>query len=491
MEYKNFILDFGPPGQVPAYPVSVRSPAGADNDFFVDPFFSGDLPADTEMVGGALFDAAFHGRVRDLYFKSLGMVEAPRMGLRIQIRINPTDSDLAVLAGYPWEVLFDTVRRQFLTLDPRTPIVRTLGVPRPPRAARFTEPLSILGIASNPGADPLPGVEQERGKLQKACAKRPNVCLDLLEPPCTPEDLHKRLQEGERKRNPFQVLHFMGHSRIVNGQGCLIFQNSKGSEREVTADDLKDLIGEFEDIRLIFLNSCNTATFGTPNPFTGVAGALVLRGFPAVIAMRSAIEDEAAAAFSDAFYDSLLGGKPLEVAVQAGRLKAKMAAPTDDWGLPILFLQAQEELTVPRDLLKVSKWAVVLAVPALALSLWLLRTSSEFSIDIPAEGSRVPALIEVKGHGQHDSGKHYYLMVKDPDEKCWLQGSAPLSFDSEGGWSDQVQLQGDPGDSYTIFLVSSSRLLSSEPRWPDESDCHLLAEGTRAVRHVYRDSSTP
>jgi hypothetical protein len=74
-----------------------------------------------------------------------------------------------------------------------------------------------------------------------------------------------------------------------------------------------------------------------------VAGALVQRDIPAVVAMQFEISDEAAIVFAGGFYEPLAGGVPVDASLAAARL-AMLAERSDDieWGTPVLFMRVPD-----------------------------------------------------------------------------------------------------------------------------------------------------
>lgn len=116
--YTNLDLAIGP-GRAGLYPVSILgSPAGETREptqVAIDPtgeplrswlaqlsagtIGSDDLTALGRRLADFLLPA---GPVRDLCQRSLGMADASKMGLRLRLRIGPSE-----LAALPWEFVYD------------------------------------------------------------------------------------------------------------------------------------------------------------------------------------------------------------------------------------------------------------------------------------------------------------------------------------------------------------------------------------------------
>jgi hypothetical protein len=360
LRYDDFSLLIEPPRDG-AYPILVHSPAGEGRGEFRVPFETGvpGIPQETlsaardigapppaarrvspEEVGAQLFQALFSGQVRDLFERSLGLVEDdPERGLRIVLRFDPDEPEVGRLAALPWERLYRKDQRLFLNFSRKSPLVRFLNVPRslPPK---LEPPVRVLvAIASPAGHRPL-NTGRELGRIEEALGNVAGAQKDVLLN-ATPEALRARLLE-----ETFHVLHFIGHGTFdaSSGQGFLLFEDGLGQGRPVSGPLMADLLRDFSSLRLIFLNACRTAEFsGEMDPFAGLAAALVMAGVPAVLGMQIPISDGAAIAFSGAFYQRLAAGDPIDTATVEGRMAVHLNEPdSQEWATPVLFLRSQD-----------------------------------------------------------------------------------------------------------------------------------------------------
>ncbi len=292
------------------------------------------------QIGDQLFRALFSGRVRTLYDRSLGHIEGqPNRGLRLMLHLDPEHPDLAQLASLPWELLYQNETRDFLSLNHLTPIVRYLDVPRPTRPQPFQPPLRILVVVSSPtGVDPL-DLAQERRLIEEAWGQDESVEVRFLEQATTAALRRAMLRE------PFHVLHYMGHGDFdePTGRGVLLFEDAQGNPDPISGQALATLLQGVGALRLVFLNACDTARTSRRegvDPFAGVATALVMGGLPAVVAMQFPISDRAAIAFSQEFYHRLAAGDPVDAAVAEGRVATYLADPESlEWVTPVLFMR--------------------------------------------------------------------------------------------------------------------------------------------------------
>ena len=290
------------------------------------------------QVGETLFRTLFAGQVGILFAESRGAVFPREQGLRLRLRfrLDPADPRLTILHGLPWELLCEPDNRDFLALSRRTPVVRSLDVPRPLLPLPLPAGLRILvAMADSPG-HPL-DLQRERRHLQEAWAGSHGV--EVI-------DLQSVGIAGLREAlltSPIHILHLMGHGEIDpdTNAGALVFTGLDGSRLPVTGETLAQVLKDFPGLRLVFLNACDTSRIpaGTePDPFAGVATALVLGGTPAVVAMQLPIADDAAIAFSRTVYGRLAQGDPLDAAVTEGRHAIHALHPDSaDWAIPVLF----------------------------------------------------------------------------------------------------------------------------------------------------------
>jgi hypothetical protein len=102
-------------------------------------------------------------------------------------------------------------------------------------------------------------------------------------------------------------------------------------------------------VRLAVLGACEAGRRDQVNAWTGVVPALTRAGIPAVVGMQYTIRDKNAIAFSRRFYRALAAGQPVDAAVADGRLAIFNRSGNDerDWGVPVLYLRADEGVLFP------------------------------------------------------------------------------------------------------------------------------------------------
>ena len=294
-------------------------------------------------IGKELYRSIFQGQVRTLLDKSLGQLEvSPNLGLRLKIKLDPSDEETGALADLPWELLCDGETEDFLALSRRTSVVRYLDVPRPSQPIPFTPPLRILAVGASPrGMQPL-DLDEETRRLEELDRSSPSVEVRFL-PHASAGTVREALSE-----DTYNVLHFMGHGTFdrASGEGMLAFEGEDGSADLVSGKAFATKLRDLRSLGVVVLNACNTARAGHQggtSPFRGVATALVLGGVPAVVAMQRPISDRAAIGFSTAFYRHLAKGDSIDVALTEGRQAIHSAKPESfEWATPVLFLRMPE-----------------------------------------------------------------------------------------------------------------------------------------------------
>jgi hypothetical protein len=288
-------------------------------------------------IGARLYRALFAGQVGDLFSRSLGLVRGGGLRIVLRFQLDEQDPRLAQLHSLPWELLYEPGARDFLGLNRLTPIVRFLEVPRPAPPLPLPSPLRILVAPAAPDGLASLHLDSERQEIRDAWTGSPGVDVEVFD--LTGAAALRKVLLG----STFHVLHFMGHGEAdpANGRGVLFFAGPDGARVPVDGETLATSLKDREEIRLVFLNACESGRTpeGTEvDPFAGVATALVLGGLPAVLAMQLPILDDAAILFSRTVYDRLAAGDPIDAAVTEGRLALHSArSHTIEWAIPVLF----------------------------------------------------------------------------------------------------------------------------------------------------------
>jgi hypothetical protein len=377
---------------------------------------------DARRFGGSLFKAVFRDQIYDLYHDAVVRARSQGRGVRITLCLSGSPE----LIDVPWEYLFDDP--DFLAVSAFTPVVRYLDLPREHRPLVVERPLRVLGLVSSPAEYERLDVERERENLQRALSgliEIGAVELHWLEPP-TLGALLTALQT-----RPFHALHYVGHGAYDREaeRGILIFEDGSGWAHPVSGDKLGMILHDFSSLQLAVLNACEGARTSRNDPFTGVAGALVQRDIPAVVAMQFEISDEAAIVFAGGFYRPLAAGAPVDESLAAARL-AMLAERSEDieWGTPVLFMRVADGKIF--DLGQQPEQQA----PALPPMSATVPTTNGPATARPGDG--LPIFINYRG----DDTPGHALLLRDRLGQHFGQANVHLTFDDRSGNDRLAQL---------------------------------------------------
>jgi CHAT domain-containing protein len=498
-EYEDFVIQFQSP-QDGEFPVDVlMSPAGRGAGSFEVPFRV--EPADPEEAGKQLFGALFKDSVRTLYDRSLGRLSLIKgHGLRIRLQFHSAKPDLTTVAGLPWEALTDPSLPTPLTLASESSVVRDVVISGRPASADLPAALRILAVLSNPrDLQPPLDLEEERAKILGARAGTPievkflerSSRPDVLGPP-TRDSLHRALRDSEEAGRGFHLLHFMGHGQWKKNEGeknegCIVLEDEGGRADSVPGKTFAEILGAFRTLRLIVLNSCDSAR-PDQNPLASIASALLLQGFPAVVAMLTKISDVAANAFSRGFFQGLAGGSSVEDAVKEGRRAIRRLPSFErrEWKVPVLFLPSG----------RARKWPLLAITFVLSLifvaALIIFRPQSPqqpqsaVGIDLPDHAAVLDGQTVTGEAG--DSRLFYYLFVRDLNSReCYVQNQDPLKPDQNRQWRALAHFSGNPGQEFEVVAVAAPRPLKQD-EW---SNCAVGVTGIQSSTRVVRVGTPP
>jgi hypothetical protein len=288
--------------------------------------------------GALLFDALFHGEARTVFDKTESLAQSSGDGVRIRLSMDLRAPGMAEVASLPWELMCPSGHRP-LVVSKQTPLVRSLDGPGPIEPSPFVAPLRILLLMANPRGSTQLNLKEERKRIENRWASLPGVVVDIIEHP-NHHDVTTQLDKVK-----YHVIHYMGHGDFEAGAGGqLLMEDKVGNPEPVTGDVFTAWLHDERQLRLVFLNACNTGATSVRSgnhPFTGVATALIHDGIPAVVAMQFPISDEAAIVFAETFYERIARGVPVEAAVSEGR-KLLYSGYKAEWATPVLYLRAKD-----------------------------------------------------------------------------------------------------------------------------------------------------
>ncbi|RIK41756.1 MAG: hypothetical protein DCC55_10975 [Chloroflexi bacterium] len=345
---------------------------------YLDPSF---LPwhseDDPERDGQRIFQWLFNDeRLRAAWVEVRGAQPLRRVRLRI-------DAAAPELHALPWELLHEAHADQTpiaLAASGSTPFSRYLAGTWQPGGPILKRPIRILVVIPEPKDFATYGLEAfdteaEWRNLQESVSGLANEgVVELVRlgapsgagfsirdregnqvtvgvsttPPATFSALEAALKQG------YHILHFVGHGAFdpQTGTALIVMANEQNEVEFIRDADFSAMLARLlaatdqrqdDKLRLVYLDSCATATRDTGDAFRGFAPALVRTGVPAVVAMQDLIEVTSGQAFSGAFYRQLLQHGQVDLACNEAR-GALLTAQLPGAEIPVLFMRLRNGL---------------------------------------------------------------------------------------------------------------------------------------------------
>lgn len=352
------------------------------------------LELEPEAYGRELYDAVFPpgSELREGLREAVVAAEQEKSRLRFLLHLA---ADLPEWAhGLFWELLTDDTRHLALARSPDTAFSRYLGVRRAPGAPATRRPRLLCVIAAPSNIEKFNLAEIRRDEVVQRLQAPLGMLAEavdvvILEPPATLGRLRERLMAD----GGFHLLHFFGHGQNRGGTSALVMEDDQGRAQFVGEELLAEVFLGIRELRLVTLIACHGGASSSHDPFSGLAGRLVQRGLPAVIAMRRAVSVADGHLFTNHLYSHLVQTGRADAAVNEARQQLYLANPRGiAWSSPILYSRltdgrlwltpeekAGEEPAEGRPLFQISwrrllhplPWLPsALALALLALGLW-------------------------------------------------------------------------------------------------------------------------
>ncbi len=349
----DFEIEIGA-GSAPNYPVRViSSPAVAARATMRFPFGQHDLDNRLQSLrkalressegrrqaedtvrefGRTLFETVLTGEVLSLYFATRNRAFREGKDLRLKLRVQPPE-----LSTLPWEFLYDPYTSAYVCLA-NTSIVRYLNEHQPVQLPLVVAPpLRVLQlIATTLDTAPM-GVDRERRGVESAVQAL--VEQGLIELTRNERPTWRDLREDLRRRGT-HVLHFVGHGGFDrrSGESFVVFADETGRGHALSASQLGLVLSDHPTLRLVILAAGEGAQDKDHDVFGSTAIELVTQGLPAVLVMQYPLPDRSVIVFNRAFYNELVRGRPVDMAVDVARSAVGQMDPDSlAWGIPALF----------------------------------------------------------------------------------------------------------------------------------------------------------
>lgn len=318
-----------------------------------------ELDTEPEAYGLALYEAIFprDSELREGLRESILAAEREKSRLRFRLHLSLDLPDW-VHALY-WELLTDPDRHLSLARSPDTAFSRYLDARRAQGAPAPGRPrlLCVVSAPSNVAEYRMAEIRRDEVLRSLETALKPlagDVEVAFLEPPATLERLRERLME----KGGFQLLHFFGHGHNRFGAAALVLEDAQGRAHFVEEGLLAEVFLGVRELRLVTLVACHGGAPSSGDPFSGLAGRLVHRGVPSVIAMRRAVRVDSAHLFTRHLFRHIAQTGRADAAVNEARQQLFLAEPKGiDWSSPVLYSRLSdgrlwlphEEVTEPAE----------------------------------------------------------------------------------------------------------------------------------------------
>ena len=286
--------------------------------------------------GKKLYNLLFDGAVAEEFRR------VSKDGFCLRLHLPPS------LESLPWEYL--VAEGEFLFKGRENVLIRTPTIEEKSAALEtILLPVRLLVIISNPPDLPeLKKLDVVREKRLIKEALKPLIDEGRLVVKWEDEASLERIHDALLAFNP-HIIHYTGHGGFAEG-GVLLLEDGSDKSLNVSGTKLAERLAN-RDVRLVVLSGCQTAKAKTSDSFSSVAGALVKKGIPAVIAMQQSIRDDSANIFASRLYKALASGQPVDVALGEARLSMHSPRATIensephslvDWGIPVLITSAHD-----------------------------------------------------------------------------------------------------------------------------------------------------
>jgi hypothetical protein len=294
-----------------------------------------------QEFGKVLFETLFPGAVRRLYDTARSLQRSERLNVILT-------STIPWVADKPWEFAYDPVRKTSLATE-ELHFIRNVMTAVPAEMIDDRKRLRILVASSQPVSVGKLSIEEEEAVIRRGFEPLREAGLADVEvlARATPSSLHGYVSTGR-----FSVVHFIGHGEYDANEdrGFLIFQDEQGNPYRVDDRSAREILCGRE-IRLVFLNACETGQGGRADFNSGVAPALVAGGVPIVVANQYKVLDTSATFFAQHFYWSLAQGMGVGEAAREARIAVNysLSGESIDWAVPVVYARDPNSRLCPQQ----------------------------------------------------------------------------------------------------------------------------------------------
>jgi hypothetical protein len=317
------------------------------------------------ILGEHLYEVLFKGnKIRSQFNSQLNELKDGNLELlRVELEFEGKHEEK--LARWPWEYLRSpkdvqtAYSGEFLAAVTELMLNRRLFLSgMPPVELKTSPPIKILVIVSKPrDLDTVhcDRVLEKLRELSKTSEGKIEVRELIEDPPDGPSDYtwkvtRENFQKAVQGEGPVKelkgfkphIIHFIGHGQCKEGHGEIALVFAGGQKDWISDEKFAGWVKQ-KNLKLVFLQACESASIDPYRSVSGMAWQLAHKNIPAVIAMQDKIENEVANTFTCCFYQELAEGKPIDLAVKAGRRAVENlpeASQRIAFGVPVLYLRS-------------------------------------------------------------------------------------------------------------------------------------------------------
>lgn len=300
---------------------------------------------DYQGYGRALFNAAFPAGTslhRGIYS---ALDSSRKEGRRIRLRLNIDSAIPEGVHNFHWELISDgddfEPARSPETLFSRY-VSQPFAIGPAPSKPRL---LCVIAAPIDAHRYQMAPIDYDlTSRHLRACFSQleGHLEVDFLERPTTPERLREVLQN-----NKYELLHIHGHGTIARGgESALVLEDAQHKAHFTTETALRSILLGLSELKLVTLIACHGgAPSAKEDQLSGLAGSLVRRSVPAVIAMRRAISMSVGLRFTTYLYQQLAKSPCIDAAVNEARHRLFIDNLQGiDWSSPVLYMRLQDGL---------------------------------------------------------------------------------------------------------------------------------------------------
>lgn len=325
--------------------------------------------------GEAIFDAVFNVRAAQRIFNEFQ--DSAERGRLLTISANQPE-----ILSLPWELLRDPEGTYLFHEKPRISIRRKLakaGGGRRPFQVKPKESIRLLFVVSRPKdaafIDPRSEPMTVMNVLEREASGR--IVFEFLRP----ATLDKLVERLEDKSQPVvDIIHFDGHGifdkngsiyqnekkinpiiesksleQVGGKTGYLLFEDQDGKQKPIAAETLGSML-HHQEIGLIVLSACQSATIAGEEAMGSVAARLCHSGIPSVLAMTYTVLVETTRQLFEEFYRRLAQGDMIGESLDNARRKLylyqergerqrdgkRIILKLEDWFLPAIYQSGKD-----------------------------------------------------------------------------------------------------------------------------------------------------